>query len=135
MKAQTSPPTLIAIVDDEECMREALVSLLRSEGFAAEAFESAAALFASGRLVDVACLVLDVRMPGIDGLQLQRGLVATGNRFPIIFITAHAGEVARETALRLGAVDFLKKPFTDQALLEAVRRGLARSASSLSTVN
>ena len=135
MNDRTSLPALIAIVDDEECVREALVSLLRSEGFAAEAFESADTLFASGRLVDVACLVLDVRMPGIDGLQLQRGLVATGSRFPIVFITAHAGEAAREAALRLGAVDFLKKPFTDEALLEAVRRGLAHPAIPASADN
>jgi FixJ family two-component response regulator len=122
---KTNPP-LIAIVDDEECVREALVSLLRSHGFAAEAFDSAAALLGSGSLLKVACLVLDVRMPEVDGLRLQRVLLGAECEAPIIFITGHAGRAEREAGLRLGAVAFLAKPFSDEALLRAVRDGMAR---------
>ena len=130
--ANTTDPPLIAIVDDEECVREALVSLLRSHGFAAEAFESAAALLSSGRLLKIACLILDVRMPEVDGLRLQRVLLGADFAAPIVFITGHAGRAEREAGLRLGAVDFLAKPFSDEALLRAVRAGMGPKASTAS---
>jgi len=126
MKLDTTNPPLIAIVDDEDCVREALVSLLRSHGFAAEAFESAAALMSSGRLLQIACLILDVRMPDVDGLRLQRVLLGADFEAPIVFITGHAGQVERESGLRLGAAAFLAKPFSDKALLRAVRDGMTR---------
>lgn len=119
-------PPLIAIVDDEDCVREALVSLLRSHGYAAEAFASAAALLASGRLLRIACLILDVRMPEVDGLRLQRVLLGADFAAPIVFITGHAAQAERDSGLRLGAVAFLAKPFSDEALLRAVRDGMAR---------
>jgi two-component system, LuxR family, response regulator FixJ len=126
---KTTPP-LIAIVDDEECVREALVSLLRSHGFSAEAYASAAALLASGRLLRVACLVLDVRMPDVDGLRLQRVLLGAECAAPIIFITGRAGQAERDAALRLGAAAFLAKPFSDEGLLRAVRDGMARQPNT-----
>jgi len=130
MKLNTTTPPLIAIVDDEDCVREALVSLLRSHGFAAEAFESAAALLASGRLLKIACLILDVRMPEVDGLRLQRVLLGAEFTGPIIFITGHAGQVERDAGLRLGAAAFLAKPFGDEELLRAVREGMARQPNT-----
>jgi FixJ family two-component response regulator len=130
MKLDKTIPPLIAIVDDEECVREALVSLLRSHGFAAEAFASAAALLASGRLLRIACLILDVRMPEVDGLRLQRVLLGADFAGPIIFITGHAGQVERDAGLRLGAAAFLTKPFSDEALLRAVHDGMARKSNA-----
>ena len=130
MKIDKTVPPLIAIVDDEECVREALVSLLRSHGFEAEAFASASALIASGRLLRIACLILDVRMPEVDGLRLQRVLLGADFAAPIVFITGHAGKVERDTGLRLGASAFLTKPFSDEALLRAVRDGMARQPNT-----
>jgi len=130
MKLDNTFPPLIAIVDDEDCVREALVSLLRSHGFAAEAYPSAAALLASGRLLMVACLVLDVRMPEVDGLRLQRVLLGAECAAPIVFITGRAGPAERDAALRQGATAFLAKPFSDEALLRAVRDGIARKSNA-----
>jgi len=130
MKLDTTNPPLIAIVDDEDCVREALVSLLRSHGFAAEAFESAAALMSSGRLLKIACLILDVRMPDVDGLRLQRVLLGADFEAPIVFITGHAGQAERDAGLRLGAAAFLAKPFSETALLEAVRDGMTRQSKT-----
>ena len=128
MSLDKTIPPLIAIVDDEECVREALVSLLRSHGFAVEAYASAAALLASGRLLKVACLVLDVRMPEVDGLRLQRVLLGAECAAPIVFIAGRAGQAERDAGMRLGAVAFLAKPFSDEALLRAVRDGMARQS-------
>jgi two-component system response regulator FixJ len=130
MKIDKSNPPLVAIVDDEECVREALTSLLRSQGFATEAYGSAAALLASGRIMKVACLILDVRMPDVDGLRLQRVLLGAECATPIVFITGHAGRAERDAALRLGASAFLKKPFSDEALLRAARDGMARQSNA-----
>jgi FixJ family two-component response regulator len=126
----TTEPPLIAIVDDEECIREALVSLLRSHGFAVEDFASAAGLLSSPRLLKIACLILDVRMPDVDGLSLQRVLLGADFAAPIVFITGHAGKAERDAGLRLGAADFLAKPFSDEALLRAVRNGMARKTTA-----
>ena len=111
-------------MDDDESMREALESLLRSAGFEAEVFASAEALLSSNRLSEVECLIVDVRMPGMTGLQLQRRLVSTGSRIPIILITAHGDDAARAQALGAGATAFLRKPFSEQALLDAVQAAL-----------
>jgi CheY-like chemotaxis protein len=116
---------LISVVDDDESIREALESLLRSAGFDAEVFASAEQLLASDRLAEVACLIVDVRMPGgMTGLELQHHLAAAGSRVPVIFITAHDDEAARAQALRAGAAAFLRKPFSEQALLNAVQAAL-----------
>lgn len=110
----------ITIVDDDESVREALKSFLKSAGFDAEAFASAEELLSSGHLSGAACLILDVRMPGMSGVELQDRLTASGDGIPIIFISAHADEEARERALASGAIDFLQKPFSDEALLNAI---------------
>lgn len=122
--ARTHRRSLISVVDDDESMREALESLLRSAGFDVEVFASAPQLLSSSRLSAVECLIVDVRMPGMTGLQLQRELAATGSRIPIVFITAHGDDAARAEALRGGAAAFLRKPFSEQALLNAVQAAL-----------
>ena len=110
----------IAIVDDDESVRTALESLFKSLGFQTEGFASAEGFLRSACLGDSSCLILDVRMPGMDGLELQRQLAAADCSIPIIFITAHTDEHTREQALQAGAVDFLAKPFSEEALLTAV---------------
>jgi FixJ family two-component response regulator len=118
----------VVVVDDDASVREALSALLRSAGFRVELFASPEELLRSGQLRDTACLVLDVRMSGMSGVDLQDQLNASGSSIPIIFMTAHADASVRTRALAAGAVDFLQKPFSDDALLEAIDRaiGLAR---------
>jgi FixJ family two-component response regulator len=115
----------IYVVDDDASVREALRGLLRSAGLRAEVFGSATEFLASGRVSDAACLILDVRMPGMGGLELQEELIGSSRRVPIIFITAHGDEDARSRALERGAIDFLQKPFSDDALLDAIGAALA----------
>jgi CheY-like chemotaxis protein len=110
----------ISIVDDDESVREALKSLLKSAGFKAEAFASAEEFLNSGHLPGTDCLILDVRMPGMSGVELQDFLTASDEGVPIVFISAHADEEARARALESGAIDFLQKPFSDEALLSAI---------------
>jgi FixJ family two-component response regulator len=116
---------LIAIVDDEEAICDALTSLLRSVGWRAEGFTSAEAFLQSGLVHTTACLLLDVRLPGVSGLELQRQLRSSQARLPIIFMTAHGNDAMRAQALQAGAVAFFDKPFNDTALLEAIRTALA----------
>jgi FixJ family two-component response regulator len=116
---------LIAIVDDEEAICDALTSLLRSVGWRAEGFTSAEAFLQSGQVHTTACLLLDVRLPGGSGLELQQQLRSSQARIPIIFITAHGNEAMRAQALQAGAVAFFAKPFNDTALLEAIHTALA----------
>ena len=115
---------LISIVDDDESIREAIQSLLRSVGFRAKTFASAEQFLQSDQIETTACLILDVRMPGMSGLELQRRLIATQCRIPIVFVTAHGDEEARSRALREGAVEFLLKPFSEEALLNAIQVAL-----------
>jgi FixJ family two-component response regulator len=115
---------LISVVDDDESVRESLRSLLRSVGFRAEAFASAEAFLNSQHVGETECLIVDVRMPGMSGLELQHHLAATNCRLPTVFITAHGDEQTRSRALKNGAVDFLRKPFSEQELLEAVHSAL-----------
>jgi FixJ family two-component response regulator len=115
---------LIAVVDDDAAIREAVQSLLRSMGFWAEAFASAQDFLQSGRLPEMACLIVDVRMPRMSGLALQQQLTTAQCPIPIIFITAHGYAETRARALRAGAVAFLDKPFSDEALLQAVEAAL-----------
>jgi FixJ family two-component response regulator len=120
-KAGVSEIPRVSIVDDDESVREAVKNLLRSVGFGAEAFASAADFLNSGYLKDTACLILDLRMPETSGLELQQKLVSANWRIPIIFITAHVSDKeARARALQLGAVGFLYKPFSEEDLLNAV---------------
>jgi FixJ family two-component response regulator len=125
-----SENTVITIVDDDESMREALKSLMRSVGFRAETFASGEEFLNSNRLRDTACLILDLQMPGISGLELQNRLAALQNRVPVVFITAHGNEEDRKRALQAGAVDFLRKPFSEEALLDAVHVALEMSQGS-----
>ena len=115
---------IISIVDDDESVRDGLDSLLKSIGYRTEVFASALEFLRLGYHKDAKCLILDVRMPGLSGLELQRQLVASGSSIPVIFITAHGDEAARAQALAAGALAFLRKPFTEEALLNAVQAAL-----------
>ena|ERR1700675_1524847 len=115
---------LIGIVDDDDSMRSALQGLLQSAEFSSQSFASAEEFLQSGQQHQIACLIADIRMPGMSGLELQAQLNAERCRIPIIFITAHGDEKMRMQALRAGAVEFMAKPFDDGALLESVRAAL-----------
>jgi FixJ family two-component response regulator len=121
MQRQTK---LVAIVDDDLSMRSALQGLLKAVGMLSESFASAEEFLKSGQQHQAACLITDIRMPGISGLELQARLNAEHCRIPTIFITAHDDAQMRMRALRAGAVEFLAKPFDDEALLETVRAAL-----------
>jgi FixJ family two-component response regulator len=116
---------LVAIIDDDESMREAVQNLLNSVGIRSRSFESAEDFLRSGLQNEIACLISDIRMPGMTGLELQARLVAEGNPIPIIFITAHGNTRMRTQALKAGAIEFLGKPFDDESLLGSVRAALA----------
>jgi len=111
---------LISVVDDDTSVRESLQCLIRSFGFAVEAFASAEEFLNSGNLHNTRCMILDVRMPVMNGPELQRRLAASHREIPVIFITAHGDEAARSQALKDGAVDYLIKPFREEALLHAI---------------
>jgi FixJ family two-component response regulator len=117
-------PKMVAIVDDDELMRTALQGMLKSAGLAAQPFASAEEFLRSGQQHNTACLITDIRMPGMSGLELQAQLNADHCRIPTIFITAHGDAKMRMQAMRAGAVEFLAKPFDDEALLESVRAAL-----------
>jgi FixJ family two-component response regulator len=114
----------VAIVDDDESMRSALQGLLKAVGLPAQAYASAEEFLNSGHHRQTACLIADIRMPGMSGLELQAHLNAEHCRIPTIFITAHGDAKLRMKALRGGAVEFLSKPFDDETLLESVRGAL-----------
>src|SRR5258706_2086822 len=115
---------VVAIVDDDDLMRSALQGLLNAVGLPARAFASAEEFLESGQQYDTACLIGDIRMSGMSGLELQAKLNAEQIRIPTIFITAHGDERMRMQALRAGAVEFLAKPFDNDALVESVRAAL-----------
>ena len=115
---------MVAIVDDDDLMRTALQGLLKSAGLLAQSFASAEEFLRSGHQRDTACLITDIRMPGMSGLELQAHLNADHCRIPTIFITAHGDAKMRMQAMRAGAAEFLAKPFDDEALLESVRAAL-----------
>jgi len=119
---------LVAIVDDDELMRGAVQGLLKEAGLPARAFASAEEFLDSGAQHLCSCLITDIRMPGLSGLDLQARLNAEHIRIPIIFMTAHSDERIRMQALRSGAVEFLAKPFDDDVLLETVRAALKHGA-------
>ena len=114
----------VAIVDDDDLMRSALQGLLKAVGLPAQAFASAEEFLSSGQQHKIGCLIADIRMPGISGLELQAKLNSENCRIPTIFIAAHGDEKMRLQALRAGAVEFLAKPFDDEALLESIRVAL-----------
>jgi FixJ family two-component response regulator len=118
---------LMAIVDDDDALRTSLDNLLRSVGFGAHGFSSAEAFLRSNQVHETACLMLDVRMGGMNGLELQRQMVAANWQIPIIFITSHVDDDARARALEAGAVAFLYKPCREEDLLHAIDAALKRS--------
>lgn len=122
---------VVFVVDDDESVRRSLRRLLASAGFAVETFASAEEVLARGRPVGPACLVTDLQMPGVTGLELQERLASDAIRMPMVFITGHGDIPSSVRAMKEGAVDFLTKPFDDEELLGAVRRALARDAEAL----
>ena len=135
MKLTTADETkesLISIVDDEACVRESLSSLIRSVGYNAEDYASAEGFLTQGRWDETACLILDVRLSGIGGLELQRRLTEIEReRPPIVFISGHATKEEQRWARMRGAVAFLRKPFSDESLLRAVRESIGRRGARL----
>ena len=114
----------VAIVDDDRSIQCALNDLLESAGLSARCFGSAEEFLESDERNQTACLVTDIRMPGLSGLELQAKLKAEGSRIPMIFITAHSDAKMKMQAMQAGAVEFLSKPFDDEVLLEKVRAAL-----------
>jgi FixJ family two-component response regulator len=116
---------LLSVVDDDEMLRESLPDLLREFGFSARAFSSGQEFLSSNYVDETRCLILDVAMPGMSGLEVQEELKRRGRAIPIIFITGQKDEDIRKQALRQGAVNVLYKPFSDSALLEAVNAAVS----------
>ena len=121
---------MVFVIDDDESIREALNSLIRSVGLGVETFASAHEFLQSSRPDVPACLILDVRMPGLSGLDLQRDLAEANIHIPIIFITGHGDIPMSVRAMKAGAVEFLTKPFREQDLLDAVRVALERDRAT-----
>jgi FixJ family two-component response regulator len=118
---------LISIVDDDDALRSSLENLIRSVGWRVQCFSSAEAFLRSNQVRETGCLILDVRMRGMTGLELQRQMVVANSHTPIIFITAHEDDDRRRQALEAGAVAFLHKPFYQEELLNAIDAALKKS--------
>ena len=114
----------IAIVDDDEDVRKAVHAVLKSAGLLPRSFASAEEFLDSAQRGETACLISDIEMPGMNGLDLQARLAEDGSRIPIIFITAYGDTTTRTRAMKAGALDFLEKPFDDNVLLERIRVAL-----------
>lgn len=127
----TSQLPIVYVVDDDASVRESLSSLIRSAGMAVEVFASPFDFLAQEKLAEFACLVLDVRMPGLDGLALQERIAELGGEIPIIFITGHGDVPLAVRAMKAGAIDFLNKPFDDTDLLKAIAVALSRVSLSV----
>ncbi len=119
---------VISIVDDDESVREATKGLVRSLGYVAATFGSAEEFLESGRMQDTSCVITDVQMPGVSGVELQSRLIAQGHRVPMIFITAFPEERVRARALEAGAIGFLSKPFDDEHLIGCLDKALKSRA-------
>jgi FixJ family two-component response regulator len=126
MEAAKQNDSIVFVIDDDPSIRVAITSLIRSVGMRVASFSSAQEFMASERPDAAACLVLDVRMPGVSGLDLQRELADADIRIPIIFITGHGDIPMSVRAMKAGAVEFLTKPFRDQDLLDAISQALER---------
>jgi FixJ family two-component response regulator len=120
--------TRVSIVDDDESVRQSTQMLMRFYGFETEAFASAEDFLNSDLLDCTGCLILDIRMPGMDGLELQRHLAAANRQIPIVFITGHGDGDAKRQAMKAGAVAFIHKPFEIQTLVGAVRKALGNGS-------
>jgi FixJ family two-component response regulator len=121
---------LISVVDDDESIRRTTKLLIESFGYRAAVFESAEIFLRSGQLHDTSCLIADINMPRINGLQLQSQLGAEGSSIPIIFITAYGNTESRRQAMQAGAIAFLDKPFSDEQLLKSIRTALTLEEAS-----
>lgn len=117
----------ISVVDDDRSVREALENFISSVGYEVDLFESAEDFLESAEMNNTACLVLDLRMPGMSGLELQHKLRDQGRNFPIIIVTAHSEDTARKEALAAGAVAFLYKPFQEEVLLGAINSAIGKN--------
>jgi len=117
---------IVVIIDDDELVRDSLQGLMNAEDFDARTFASAEDFLNSGLLNQTGCLITDIRMPGMSGLELQHVLNGRACRIPTIFITAHGDAEMRLQAMRAGAVEFLAKPFDNEALLDTVRAALEK---------
>ncbi|MDD5544170.1 MAG: response regulator [Acidobacteriia bacterium] len=117
---------MISVIDDDESVRDATATLLRSAGYRAELFPSAELFLTSGALNETECLILDVRMPGMSGLELQHHLNSENARVPIIFVAAYDDEPIRSQVIEAGAVAFLNKPFASDVLLASIHEAMSR---------
>jgi FixJ family two-component response regulator len=122
----TEPQSIVFVIDDDAAIRKALASLIRSVGLQVELFASAQEFLQAKRPKLPSCLILDIRLPGVSGLDFQRKLAEDNNPIPIIFITGHGDIPMSVRAMKAGAVEFLPKPFRDQDLLDAIHLGLER---------
>jgi FixJ family two-component response regulator len=120
---------VVSIVDDNASVREATRGLVRSAGFNAVTFASAEEFLESNRVIDTSCLIADVQMPGLSGVELQARLIAQGRRVPIIFVTAFPDQRIRSAVLKAGAVGFLGKPFDAECLIDHLHKALSFRAS------
>jgi two-component system, LuxR family, response regulator FixJ len=117
---------VIYLVDDDASLLKALKRLLSTGDFLVEAFSSAEAFLRSEYRARADCLVLDIRLEGMSGVELQERLLAAGSTIPVVFMTGHDDASLRERAMRAGAVDYLRKPFDDESLLDAIKRSIGR---------
>ncbi|HEV3332150.1 MAG TPA: response regulator [Bryobacteraceae bacterium] len=124
---EATGPIKIAVVDDDESVRESLLGLVESVGYDAAPFRSAEEFLNWKRSDEFACLILDIRLPGMSGLELYCQLITKDERVPAVFITAHTDRAVQSRALAKGASAFLLKPFKPEALLDAVRTAVAKS--------
>jgi FixJ family two-component response regulator len=120
---------LISIVDDDESIREATKGLVRSLGYQAATFSSAEDFLQSDSVDSTSCLITDVQMPGLSGIDLQRRLIDRGTQMPTIFITAFPGDPTRALAMKAGAVGYLGKPFSEESLIQCLNSALGRSGA------
>ena len=127
----SAPTAMVFVVDDDASVRKSLTRVMTSAGYAVEAFESPREFLARAPYVGPRCLVLDVRMPGLSGLELQQTLARSEHRTPIVFITGHGDISMSVQAMKEGAVDFLTKPFDVESLLEAIERAVKKDVTSL----
>jgi FixJ family two-component response regulator len=125
-----APGALVGIVDDDPSVRKGLTRLVKGAGYRVEAFESASEFLARPQQEDPCCLLLDVRMPGLTGLELQEALAIAGRRMSIVFVSGHGDVTGSVKAMKRGAVDFLTKPIDSRELLSAIERAVARSLTS-----
>ena len=123
----TTHPATVYVIDDDASLRRALKRLIHSIGLNAETFETARAFMDHGAPRHPGCLVLDVRMPGTSGIELQEQLIASGLEIPIIFITGHGSIPMSVKAIKAGAIDFIEKPFEDQQLIDSIHAAIAKS--------